>query len=259
MNRMKIFNSNSLKLFLVLTLLFISFSGCGKKDDSSTKTDDKETLSDDKKQDKDLKFSPGSKVHVKFEISGPMKGTVDAYYHDKKSKSTSMMEMAGQKISASAFFDGGEYVYIISEAAGMKTGMKYKSDEYNKSKKEGEFDALTFKENLANMDKIGTEVILDKECDIYRSKDGKYQISIYKETVPLKFSSNEGKMIMVAKEFDSDADFSDDIFTPPADTEFMDATEMMNGMKDMKNMKNKMKNLEDKTKEMEDMMKKYNK
>jgi hypothetical protein len=137
--------------------------------------------------------------------------------------------------------------------------MKYKRDEYQEQKKEGEFDAVTFKDQLKNMDKIGTEEILGKQCDIYRSKDGKYQMSIYNEMVPLKFSSGEGKMVMVAKEFDTNAKFSDDIFTPPADTKYMDATEMMDGMKDMKNMKDKMKNLDDKAKEMEDIMKKYNK
>lgn len=141
----------------------------------------------------------------------------------------------------------------------MKTAMKYKRDEYQEQKKEGEFDAVTFKDQLKNMDKIGTEEILGKQCDIYRSKDGKYQMSIYNEMVPLKFSSGEGKMVMVAKEFDTNAKFSDDIFTPPADTKYMDATEMMDGMKDMKNMKDKMKNLDDKAKEMEDIMKKYNK
>jgi len=244
---------------ILLLFSFISIAGCGKKDDntSSGDKDKNESSSDDKKGSDEI--SEGSPFHVVFDISGTMTGTVDAYYHNKKSKSTSSMSIGGQKMTATAFFDGGEYVYIISDVAGIKTGMKYKRDEYQKQKKEGEFDALTFKDQLKNMDKIGTEVILGKECDIYRSKDGKYQISIYNEMAPLKFSSGEGKMVMVAKEFDTNAKFSDDIFTPPADVNYMDATEMMDGMKDMKNMKDKMKNLEDKSKEMEDVMKKYTK
>lgn len=244
-------------LFLVLIAAsFTGFDGCGKKD--GTNTSDKEK-SGDKKTESSDKVSTDSPIHVKFDISGTMTGTVDAYYHNKKSKSSSNMSIAGQKMSATAYFDGGDYVYIISEAAGMKTGLKYKKDEYDKQKKEGEFDAVTFKDQLKNMDKIGTEVILDKECEIYKSKDGKYQISIYKEMVPLKFSSGEGKMVMVAKEFETDAKYSDDIFTPPADVKYMDATDMFNGLKDSKNMKDKMKNLDDKTKEMEDIMKKYSK
>ena len=137
--------------------------------------------------------------------------------------------------------------------------MKYKHDEFSKSKKEDEFDALTFKEQLKNMDKIGQEEILGKMCDIYKAKDESYQISIYKDMVPLKFSGKDGKMVMVAKKFETDADFSDDIFTPPSDVSYMDAGNMMKDMKDMKNMKNKVKGLEEKTKEMEDMMKKYKK
>jgi len=247
-------------MFLLLMFISAAGNGCGKKDENTSSGDKNknESTSEDKKSSDDL-ISKDSPVHVVFEISGTMQGTVDAYYHNNKSKSTSTMSIAGQKMSASAYFDGGEYVYIISDVAGIKTGMKYKRDEYQNQKKEGEFDAVTFKEQLKNMDKVGTEEILGKQCDIYRSKDGKYQMSIYKEMVPLKFSSGEGKMVMVAKEFDTDVNISDDIFTPPADTKYMDATEMLDGMKDMKNMKDKMKNLEEKSKEMEDVMKKYTK
>lgn len=248
--------------FMFLLIVFISAagSGCGKKDEN-TSTPDKdknESTSEDKKSSDDM-ISKDSPVHVVFEISGTMQGTVDAYYYNNKSKSTSIMSIAGQKMSASAYYDGGEYVYIISDVAGMKNGMKYKREEYQKQKKEGEFDAVTFKEQLKNMDKVGSEEVLGKQCDIYRSKDGKYQISIYNEMVPLKFSSAEGKIVMVAKEFDTNAKVTDEMFTPPANVKYLDATEMMDGMKDMKNMKDKMKNLEDKSKEMEDVMKKYTK
>ena len=259
MQKSKIVNALFLNFLFVLFLSFALVQACGKKDDGTTSGDKKESSSDDKKSGDLDKISESSPIHVQFEISGSMNGTVDAYYHNKKSKSTSQMEMKNMKISATAYFDGGEYVYIISEVSGMKTGMKYKRDEFSKSKKEDEFDALTFKEQLKNMDKIGQEEILGKMCDIYKAKDESYQISIYKDMVPLKFSGKDGKMVMVAKKFETDADFSDDIFTPPSDVSYMDAGNMMKDMKDMKNMKNKVKGLEEKTKEMEDMMKKYKK
>jgi hypothetical protein len=242
-----------LNVFLALLVISFFAAGCGKKNDSTKTGDNKETSSsDDKSSGEDV--STDSPIHVKMNISGTMNGTVDAFYHNKKSKSTSQMEISGRNITATMYFDGGEYVYILSETAGMKTGMKYKRDEYAKSQKEGEFDALTFKDQLKNMDKIGEEVILGKKCDIYKSKDGKYQFSIYKEMVPLKFSSGEGKMVMEAKEFETDAKFSDDIFTAPTDVKYTDATEMM---KDMKNMNDKMKDLDKGTKQMEDVLKKY--
>lgn len=253
MIKLKKVSINILNLFLVLLLVSFITTGCGKKDDNSKSTDKKETSSEDKSSGD---VSSDSPVHVKMNISGSMNGTIDAYYHNKKSKSTSQMDIAGRKMTASAYFDGGEFVYIVSEAAGVKTGMKYKRDEYSKSKKDGEFDAVTFKDQLKNMDKIGEEVILGKKCDIYKSKDGKYQFSIYKEMVPLKFSTGEGKMVMEATEFQTDAKFSDDIFTAPADINYSDATDMM---KDMKNMNDKMKGLENGTKQMEDMLKKYKK
>lgn len=251
MNKLKKLSFIFLNVFLVISLISFFAAGCGKKTDTTKSGDNKETTSDEKKTGD---VSTDSPIHVKMMISGTTNGTVDAYYHNKKSKSTSEMDISGKKITASAYFDGGEYVYIVSEVAGMKTGMKYKRDEYTKSKKEGEFDALTFKDQLKNMDKIGEEVILGKKCEIYKSKDGKYQFSIYKEMVPLKFSSGEGKMVMEAKEFETDAKFSEDIFTAPADIAYTDATEMMN---DMKNMKDKMKGLDKGTKQMEDVLKKY--
>ncbi|MFI5211373.1 MAG: hypothetical protein ACHQIH_00695 [Ignavibacteria bacterium] len=251
MIKLKKLNFLFLNVFLAVLLITFIASGCGKKTDSTKTGDNKESSTDEKSSGE---VSADSPIHVKMNISGTMNGTVDAYYHNKKSKSTSQMEISGRKISASMYFDGGEYVYMVSDAAGMITGMKYKRDEYAKSKKEGEFDALTFKDQLKNMDKIGEEVILGKKCDIYKSKDGKFQFSIYKEMVPLKFSSGEGKMVMEAKEFETDAKFSDDIFTAPTDVKYSDATEMM---KDMKNMNDKMKDLDKGTKQMEDVLKKY--
>ncbi|MCI0449050.1 MAG: hypothetical protein L0Y79_04590 [Chlorobi bacterium] len=254
MKKSKILNGLFLNFLFVLLSIMLLFS-CGKKDEGTTSGDKKESTSDDKTSED--KLSETSPIYVQFEISGSTKGTVDGYYHNKKAKTMSQMETGGMKISATAYFDGGEYVHIISEVAGKKMGMKYKRDDFGK--KEGEFDAVTFKDQLKNMDKIGQEEILGKKCDIYKAKDGSYQISIYKELVPLKFSGKDGKMVMVAKKFETDANFSDDIFTPPSDVDYMDAGNLMKDMKDMKNMKDKVKGLEDKTKEMEDMMKKYKK
>ena len=84
-------------------------------------------------------------------------------------------------------------------------------------------------------------------------------MSLYKETVPLKFSSGDGKMVMEATKFETDVKVDDKTFTAPADVKYMDAGEMMKDLKDMKNPNDKMKNLQDKTKEMEDMMKQYKK
>jgi hypothetical protein len=255
MQKIKAVNTGFLIFILIILLSFQVFISCGKKDEGTTSGDKKESTSEDKTSGD--KLSESSPVYVQFDISGTTKGTVDGYYHNKKAKTMSQMETGGMKISATAYFDGGEYVHIISEIGGKKMGMKYKRDEFGK--KEGEFDAVTFKDQLKNMDKIGQEEILGKMCDIYRAKDGSYQISIYKEMVPLKFSGKDGKMVMVAKKFDSNADFSDDIFNPPSDVEYMDAGNMLKDMKDMKNMKGKVKDLESKTKEMEEMMEKYKK
>jgi len=233
-----------------LLLIISLFIGCGKKDDG-TKLSDKKESSNDSKKESDI--SSDSPIKVDFKIGGTMNGTVTAIYYKTKARTQSNIEMGKQKMSATAYYNGGDTMYIVTEIMGIKSGMKVKKGDYGK--KEGEIDAITFKDHLKNMDKIGTEEILGKQCDIYKSKDGKYQFSIYNEMVPLKFSSGEGKMVMEATKFETDVKVDDNTFTPPSDVKYLDAGDMM---KDLKNPKD-INNLKDKAKEMEEMMKQYKK
>ncbi len=198
-------------------------------------------------------FSPDNPFHVVFAMSGPTNGTVDAYYSGKKCRTQSSVDAAGQKMTANAYFNGGDTVYIVSEFAGTKAGMKFSKMEY--SQKKDQMDITSFKDKLKDMDKIGSEEILGKNCDIYRAKDSSYTFSIYKETIPLKFSSAKGKMVMVATKIETDAKIPDDMFVPPADVKYTDGSEMMKDMKDPKNMEN----MKEKMKQMEDVMKNYKK
>ena len=244
---------NHLKVNLVLILLssLILIQGCGKKDNS---TSDKNDSKSDTKKSGDENISPDKPFHVVFDITGMSKGTVDAYYSGKKARSSSSIEISGQKMNATAYFDGdNKMMYMVNEIAGMRTGMKMDmsavTDPNNKEKK---VDITNFREMLKEMDKIGSEEVLGRQCDIYKTKDGKTTISVYKESIPLKFSTGDGKTTLVANKLETDVKVTDDMFIPPADVQYQDATGMM---KDMKNMKN----YEDKNKEMEDVLKKYKK
>ncbi len=236
--------------FAVALLFCVSFiiAGCGGKKDS-TKTDSKTESTDvsDIKQ--------GQTFEVTFDIKGNVTGTMDAIYADKKARIKSNMNVHGQNMTSTSYMDG-QMVYIVSEIGGMKTGMKMDSKKYAEStgKKEGQYDVTSFKDHLKDYDKVGTEEILGRKCDIYQSKDGKFKISVYKETIPLKFDF--GTMSFVATKLDTDVKVSDDTFTPPKDVTYMEMDDMM---KDVGKMKDNMKNLQEKTKEMEDAMKKYNK
>ena len=234
-------------LILSLTLLY----SCGKKDDGTKSGDNKDSKSDSKK-DEGISFD--KPIHVEFKIAGSVTGTLNAIYFQKKARSESTYETGGRKMSATGYFDGGEYMYMVTDFGGQKMGMKIKKDEMGK--KEDQIDALTFKDKLKEMDKIGTEEIIGRKCDIYKTKDGKTQMSIYKETIPLKISNGEGKMVMEATKLETDVKVDDNTFTPPSDVTYMDASDMM---KDLKNSKEDMKDLKDKTKQMEEMMKKYKK
>jgi len=229
----------------MIFIFFVALTGCSKKDDG--------TKSGDTDSKKDSKLSVDNPFHVEFKIAGTVNGTVDAIYYKTKARTQSNIDIGGQKMSATAYYTGGDTMFIVSEMMGIKTGMKINKSDYGK--KEGEIDAITFKDQLKNMDKIGTEEILEKKCDIYKAKDGKFQISIYNEMVPLKFSTGDGKMVMEATKFDTDVKVDENTFTPPTDVKYMDTGDMM---KDLKNPKD-INNLKDKAKEYEDLMKKYNK
>jgi hypothetical protein len=245
---MKLINSHYLKLIFIFTIALLFFNSCSKKNDNST--------SDNKTSSKDENVSPDKPFHVVFEVSGTTKGSVDAYYSGNKSKSTSAFDIGGQKINGTSYFDGDtKMMYIINEIGGKKMGIKMDSKAYSDQSDKGQVDINTFRDKIKGMDKIGTEEILGRQCDIYRSKDSSYSVSMYKESIPLKFSSGSGKILMVASKLETDITVNDDMFKPPQDVKYQDATEMMKQMKDPKSMKN----LEEKSKEMEDVMKKYNK
>lgn len=242
--------------FLLFLLSFLIITGCGKKE--GTTTGDKDSKDEKKSSDN---ISVDKPFMVEFEIGGGNKdgkgiGTVTAIYSDKKCRTQSKMEMAGQKMTATTYFDGGDIVYIVSEIGGMKTGMKMKKDSYRNDKEK--MNMTTFRDKLKEMEKVGQEEIIGKKCDIYKDKEGKYMISIYKETFPLKFSSTDGKTVMVATKFESDYKVTDDMFVAPTDVKYSDMGDMMKDMKDMKNptdMKDKMKDMQEKVKEMQDGIK----
>lgn len=240
-------NKLTLNILVILLIFFslIYFTSCGKKETSET---EKKTETGNVSE-----FNPDKPFHVIYEVKGDITGTVDAIYSLKKSRITSNMDMKGQKITSTAYTDG-QMVYVVSEIAGMKTGMKMDAKKYaeQSGKNEGQFDISSFKERLKDYDKVGTEEILGRKCDIYQSKDGKFKMSIYKEALPLKFDF--GKMTFIATKIETDVKVTDDMFTPPQDVKYLDMEEML---KD--GGKTNMKNLEEKTKELEEMMKKYKK
>jgi hypothetical protein len=245
----------SLNLFLVFALSFFLIQGCGKKE--GTTTGDKE--SDSKTTSKDEGISSDKPFYVEFQMTNSEKktgiGTIKAYYWGKKCRSESSMEAAGKKMTMTAYFTGGDTVYMVSDFGGMKTGMKFSKNAFGSK----DDQVADFKEKLKNMEKVGEEEILGKKCDIYKDKVKNFSISVYKETIPLKFGSADGKTVLIATKYETDAKITDDMFIPPTDVNYTNTGDMMKALKDTKNMDEKMKNLEQKTKEMEDVLKKYKK
>ncbi|KXK49593.1 MAG: hypothetical protein UZ05_CHB002001834 [Chlorobi bacterium OLB5] len=244
---------------IILALSVLMFNGCGKKDDTTTKTDDKKTESTDSKDNST--FSKDKPFLVEFEVTGGEKGkgTVEAIYDGNKCRSTSSFDAGGKKISAVAYFDGGDIVYTVSEVAGMKMGMKFDKKKFSETK--DNVDVNTFRDYLDQMEKIGEEEILGYKCEIYKHKEKNFTVSLYEKTVPLRMGSADGKTYMKAIKFEKNVKTTDDMFKAPQDVKYVDMTNMLEDMKKMGDTKNgkNMQELKDKAKEMEDVMKNYKK
>lgn len=244
---------------IILALSVLMFNGCGKKDDTTTKTDDKKTESTDSKDNST--FSKDKPFLVEFEVTGGEKGkgTVEAVYDGKKCRSTSSFDADGKKFSAVAYFDGGDIVYTVSEVAGMKMGMKFDKKKFSETK--DNVDVNTFRDYLDQMEKIGEEEILGYKCEIYKHKEKNFTVSLYEKTVPLRMGSADGKTYMKAIKFEKNVKTTDDMFKAPQDVKYVDMTNMLEDMKKMGDTKNgkNMQELKDKAKEMEDVMKNYKK
>ncbi|MEO8512843.1 MAG: DUF4412 domain-containing protein [Ignavibacteria bacterium] len=247
-------------LIFSLLAIFIFSTGCGKKNDSTTDKDDKKT---ENKETKDNStFSRDRPFMVEFEVLGGEKGkgTVKATYNGKMCRSESSFDAGGKKITATAYFDGGDVVYTVSEVAGVKMGMKFDKKKFSDTK--DNVDVNTFRDYLDQMEKTGEEEILGYKCEIYKHKEKNFTVSLYEKTVPLRMGSSDGKTYMKAIKFEKDIKVTDDMFKAPEDVKYMDMTNMLEDMKKMgtdKDGKKNMENLKDKTKEMEEIMKNYKK
>ncbi len=254
----KIIDVRSFLGFLFIIVLSISFlSGCGKKDDSTSKSDDKKT--DTKESTDKSSFSKDKPFMVEFEVTGREKGngTVNAVYNGNKCRSTSTFDADGKKFSATAFFDGGDIVYTVTDIAGVKMGMKFDKKKFSDTK--DNVDVNSFRDYIDQMEKIGDEEILGYKCEIYKHKEKNFTVSLYEKTVPLRMGTADGKTYMKATKFEKDVKVTDDMFKAPEDVKYMDMTNMLEDMKNMKDGGKNLQDLKDKTKEMEDIMKNYKK
>jgi hypothetical protein len=239
---------NTLFLNLVLVLLFsFLMTGCGKKEDSTTKEDT------DKKEDANLEdITEGTPIHYEMEATGEMQGSWDVYVKGKKVMAKMKYSASGKEISSQMWMNE-DAMYILSDMGGKKMGMKMDPKKYlEESAQKKDFNALTFKDGCKDCEKIGEEEVIGYKCTIYQDKSG-IKYSIYKDKVPLKIVMP--KTTIQAKKLEVNVKLADDMFTPPKDVEFVEMDKMMEGFKDMKDSKD----MKEKVKDMEDLMKKYKK
>ncbi len=147
----------TLNLVLVVFMASVLVIGCGKKETSTT--DGKDDKSENKDDSKSESFSTDKPFMVEFEITGREKGngTVKAIYDGKKCRSESSFDIDGKKMSATAYFDGGDVVYTVTEVAGMKMGVKFDKKKFSDAK--DNVDVNSFRDYL---DQIGKNQVKEE-------------------------------------------------------------------------------------------------
>lgn len=218
-------------LFLIIlsALVSLNLGSCSKdkeKPESTGETteekisDEKETSGEDEKISEEFK--------IEMELSGPISGTMDIYRKGDKYRSELMTKVMDQSMNTTTFSDG-EYVYVSFDAMGMKKAVKIDVDKYKKemNTEKKEVDAMNVAEHLSLYEKVGTETILGKECDIYKVSEG-VTFSIYDNKYILKMG-NPG-MKMTAVNLETDASLPDDLFEPPEGVEFIEVESLVKGL-----------------------------
>src|SRR5687767_8106494 len=109
----------NLLIALMLSVGFICGKGDGNSSGDNKSGDEKKTETTEKK---DGSFSTDKPFMVEFEVTGGGrgKGTVTAIYSGAKCRSTSNFDIGGKQMGATAYFDGGDVVYTVTEVAGNK-------------------------------------------------------------------------------------------------------------------------------------------
>jgi len=208
------------KFFYLVFVMFLSIaliSGCGKKDAGKT-TGDKEKT----EVKKDAEITDKTPVHLKYEMQGNEKGTLDMHFQGKTAKLDIKGTEDGKEVSSTIYVKDGT-MYMVMDLMGKKMGMKMdvsKDEEFNKS-----FGQLyDVKDKLKDFTKGETEEILGYKCTVY-TKD-KEKVWIYKDAVALKFT--DGKTTMVASAFEPDAKVAEGFFDPPKDIDFQSMDDLKN-------------------------------
>jgi hypothetical protein len=245
----KIVSFANLNLLLALLFSLFMISGCGKKETTEKSAGEEQQQSTETKSENITENTP---LHYKLEAQGEISGTWDIYAKGKQARVNVDMTVAGQKTTSTMYTDGS-MMYIITDFAGKKTGMKMDMSKFSEENaKKGEFNPINFKEGCKDCEKIGTDEVIGRKCDVYQDKQGtKY--SVYEDKYPLKIVMP--KTTIIAKSLDIDVKVSDDMFIPPKDVNYVEMDKMMEGIKGGKDLQD----MKDKMKDMKDAMKNYKK
>jgi len=232
----------SLNLFTVLLLISIIFMGCGKKESTEQSAGDKKEQSPTTKSEN---ITENTAVHYILQATGDMVGKWDIYSKGKKAKVNLDLTVAGLTTHSEMYSDGS-MMYMISDAAGKKTGFKMDVAKFTEeNSKKGEFNPMNFKDGCKDCEKIGSEDVIGRPCTIYQDKKG-IKYSVYEDKYPLKIVMP--KTTITAKSLDINVDVSDDMFIPPKDINYVEMDKMMEGLKNPKDMKDKLKDMEEQLK-----------
>lgn len=200
----------------IALLIAISMAGCGKQDEAP-KTENKDSA----KVIETKKVEIPTSAHIVFDVTGDRVGTDDAYMTGKKFLQVMNVKIGGVMKKITLISDGTIF-YLISESGGKKIGIKMPLDsskDFTLKKSPGEdFEDLVSR--LNSFPTVGSEVILDKKCDL-KITPHKDTMAVY-EGFPLKANFRSKGFYMIATKFEPNPKITDDMFVPPSGVEFID-------------------------------------
>ena len=226
---------NKISSVLLLIIALFVFA-CGKKDSTDTTTSNKEgkTTTENKETPSS---DDGEGVQISYKMTGPVEGTMTMYREGKNFRTDMKQSVMGQSMENTMYSDG-DYMYMLINMMGQKQAMKMKMDQSaaGKPNSPNDIDYYNLEKNLDKYEKVGSEKVLGKDCDIYKISEGT-TISVHDKQYAMKITS--GEMVIEATEF-KETDVPDDVLKIPTNVEFkeMDPKGLKNEVKDnMKDMK----------------------
>ncbi|MEO6695352.1 MAG: hypothetical protein ABIY50_12055 [Ignavibacteria bacterium] len=160
----------------------------------------------------------GNNFIISYDLTGMINGTMTVYKNGNNIRQKINSEIMGMKNSTNVYIINND-VYNVTEIGDKKFGNKTNLEDYNKLKQTGETitDFKEFEKFISGKKVIGTESIIDKNCEIYDLNNG-IKLSVFDKKYILKIRNND--FMAAATKLDMNPVITANEFEIPKDVDF---------------------------------------